>query len=87
MICPYNTRTVVALSGADAGQVLQGLITNDIALLNQQPLLYTAWLSAQGRYQFDFFFLKKTAFFMPWWKLPGLLTLLNCSTFTNCVIK
>ena len=59
MLCPYNTRTVVALSGADAGQVLQGLITNDIALLNQQPLLYTAWLSAQGRYQFDFFLFKK----------------------------
>ncbi len=59
MLCPYNTRAVVALSGADAGQVLQGLITNDIALLNQHPLLYTAWLSAQGRYQFDFFLFKK----------------------------
>src|SRR6056297_4314566 len=54
-LCRYNSRSLIALSGADAAHVLQGLITQDVHALEKSPLLYTAWLNAQGRYLFDFF--------------------------------
>jgi|AntRauTorckE6833_2_1112554.scaffolds.fasta_scaffold03996_5 folate-binding protein YgfZ len=54
-LCRYNSRSLIALSGADAAHVLQGLITQDVHALEKSPLIYTAWLNAQGRYLFDFF--------------------------------
>lgn len=53
-----NHRSILSLSGADVLSFLQGLITNDVALLEQQPALYTALLTPQGRYLFDFFLVK-----------------------------
>ena len=47
-------RTVLRISGADAAHFLQGLVTNDVARLDQ-GLVYTAMLTPQGKYRADFF--------------------------------
>ena len=47
-------RTVVSLSGPDRLDFLQGLITNDVAGLSA-GLVYSALLTPQGKYLFDFF--------------------------------
>ena len=51
------SRAVYEFSGEDAESFLQGLITNDIARLDQ-GLLYTALLTPQGKYLADFFLLR-----------------------------
>lgn len=48
-------RRVLSVTGADAKPFLQGLVTNDMACLDHAPILYTALLSPQGKYLFDFF--------------------------------
>ena len=47
------TRTVLKIAGQDAEPFLQGLITNDIARLDQ-GLVYAALLTPQGKYLADF---------------------------------
>ncbi len=51
-------RGVVSVTGADAEKLLGGLLTNDIALLEQRPALYAALLSPQGKMLFDFLVVK-----------------------------
>lgn len=46
-------RTVLSVSGADAKDFLQGLVTNDLEHL-KSGLVYAALLSPQGKYLFDF---------------------------------
>lgn len=48
-------RGVVSVTGPDAMKLLQGLVTNDVALLDMQPALHTGLLSPQGKILFDFF--------------------------------
>ena len=48
------TRSIYRISGADRLSFLQGLITNDIAKLDQ-GLVYAAILTPQGKYLADFF--------------------------------
>lgn len=48
-------RSVLRITGTDADKFLQDLVTNDVA---QDGLVYTALLSPQGKYLFDFFLLK-----------------------------
>lgn len=47
------SRALLALSGPDTDDFLQGLITNDVKALSAGPL-YAAILSPQGKYLFDF---------------------------------
>jgi folate-binding protein YgfZ len=47
-------RTVLRVSGPDARDFLQGLVTNDVRRLVEGPV-YAALLSPQGKYLFDFF--------------------------------
>ena len=47
-------RSMVSISGNDHIEFLQGLITNDVLKLNE-GILYSAILSPQGKYLFDFF--------------------------------
>jgi hypothetical protein len=47
-------RGVLAVSGADARDFLQGLISNDIRLLTPERAIYAAMLTPQGKYLFDF---------------------------------
>ena len=55
-----HNRRLLRLSGADASDFLQGLITNDIQKVNQ-GLVYAAILSPQGKYLADFFVFKEGA--------------------------
>jgi hypothetical protein len=50
-------RTILDISGSEAETFLQGLITNDIAKLDQ-GLVYAAILTPQGKYLADFFLLR-----------------------------
>jgi folate-binding protein YgfZ len=47
-------RAVLRVSGPDARDFLQGLVTNDVRRLDAGPV-YAALLSPQGKYLFDFF--------------------------------
>ena len=47
-------RAVLRISGPDAREFLQGLVTNDVRKLADGPI-YAALLSPQGKYLFDFF--------------------------------
>lgn len=51
-------RGIVAVNGSDAMKLLQGLVTNDVALLDTQPAIYSGLLSPQGKILFDFFVVK-----------------------------
>lgn len=46
-------RAVVRVAGADARPFLQGLLTNDVALLDADTALYAGLLSPQGKALFD----------------------------------
>lgn len=48
-------RGAVIVSGPDAKTFLQGLITNDVNLLDTQPIVYSCLLTPQGKFLFDFF--------------------------------
>lgn len=50
-----ENRSVIALKGTSVLSFLQGLVTQDMTLLTHQTALYTALLTPQGRYLFDFF--------------------------------
>ncbi|NDF13648.1 MAG: folate-binding protein, partial [Proteobacteria bacterium] len=46
---------MIAVSGLDRHSFLQGLITGDIHKISDGGAIYAAFLSAQGKYQHDFF--------------------------------
>lgn len=48
-------RGVLRLAGADRAGFLQGLVSNDVGALATGSLTYAALLSAQGKFQHDFF--------------------------------
>jgi folate-binding protein YgfZ len=49
-----DDRALIALSGADARELLQGLVTNDVMGLTPGTARYAALLSPQGKILFDF---------------------------------
>lgn len=51
-------RGVLRLRGRDACKLLQGLITNDMGLLDGQDAIHAGLLSPQGKILFDFFVLR-----------------------------
>lgn len=63
-----KNRSVLRLEGDDVETFLQGVITNDIKKLSKDTPLYTAILSPQGKYLFDFFLY-----------LDGMSILLDCN--------
>jgi tRNA-modifying protein YgfZ len=54
-------RGVIALSGVDALQWLDNLITNDLALLDKQPAVFAGLLTPQGKLLFEFFVIRHGA--------------------------
>jgi folate-binding protein YgfZ len=46
------------ISGRDRISFLQGLISNDLGLLEQQPCVYSCLLTPQGKFLYDFFITK-----------------------------
>lgn len=53
-----DRRGVVKISGPEARQFLQGLITNDAELAQPGVAVYSALLTPQGKYLFDFFLIE-----------------------------
>merc|ERR1711973_695578 len=49
-IAPLSHRSLIEVNGKDGGQLLQGLITNDMNTLNlsSNPLLYSMLLNEKG---------------------------------------
>ncbi len=48
-------RALIQIKGPDKVLFLQGLITNDVATLEQRKLIYAALLTPQGKFLFDLF--------------------------------
>jgi folate-binding protein YgfZ len=48
-------RALIQVKGPDKASFLQGLITNDVATLEQRKLIYAALLTPQGKFLFDLF--------------------------------
>jgi folate-binding protein YgfZ len=55
-----SNRTLIHVKGRDCRTFIQGLITNDILRVTKSQSIYTALLSPQGRYLFDFFIFENT---------------------------
>lgn len=49
-----ESRGILRLAGEDARSFLQGLVSNDVALLGPQRAIHAALLTPQGKYLFDF---------------------------------
>lgn len=49
------TRTIYRITGKDARDFLQNLVTNDMAKLDRDGIVYAALLTPQGKYISDFF--------------------------------
>ena len=49
-----DSRTVLAMTGADVRDVLQNIVTNDVDRLAARQAVYAALLTPQGKYLFDF---------------------------------
>ena len=54
LAAPLEDRGFVELRGPDARALLQGLVSNDVEQLGPERAVFTALLTAQGRYLFDF---------------------------------
>ena len=54
MLLTTNLREIIRVSGNDARDFLQGLVTNDVKKIDH-GLVYTALLTPQGKFLFDFF--------------------------------
>ncbi len=52
-----GTRIVLRMAGADAREVLQGVVTNDVDQVAPGRSIYAALLTPQGKYLSDFFLL------------------------------
>ena len=58
-------RAVLEVTGPDAGEFLQGLITNDLEKLKQKGSLFAALLTPQGKINYEFFIVPTvTGFFL-----------------------
>ncbi len=53
-----NNRSLLSLSGPDSEIFLQNLITNDMNNLSDNTSIYSALLTPQGKFLFDFFLVK-----------------------------
>lgn len=50
-----ENRAVIRLYGEDTRRFLQGLITQDVNAIDKAPLLFSAMLTPQGKFAYDFF--------------------------------
>lgn len=57
-IAHLTDRGVIQVGGADAATLLEGLLTNSLARLDDKPAIHTGLLSPQGKILFDFFLVK-----------------------------
>ncbi len=50
-----ENRGIIGISGTDRRNFLQGLISNDIDLLDKKPMIYACLLTPNGKFLHDFF--------------------------------
>lgn len=55
MAVTLSERAIIKIGGSDTLTFLQGLCTQDITRLSDTPCLFSAMLSAQGKFLYDFF--------------------------------
>ena len=53
-----ENRGLISITGDDAKEYLQNIITNDINKISATNSLFSALLSPQGKYLFEFFVIK-----------------------------
>ena len=53
-----ENRGLISVTGEDAKDYLQNIITNDIHKVSNSNSIFSALLSPQGKYLFDFFVIK-----------------------------
>ena len=53
-----ENRGLISVTGEDAKEYLQNIITNDINKVSESSSIFSALLSPQGKYLFDFFVIK-----------------------------
>lgn len=58
-VTEITNRCCLDITGEDAKSFLQGMVTNDLALLDDQPALYACLLSPQGKFLHDFLMTKR----------------------------
>ena len=51
-------RGLISVSGKDTKEYLQNIITNDIDKVSENNSIFSALLSPQGKYLFEFFIIK-----------------------------
>lgn len=59
-----DDRGIIAATGPDVARLLDGLITNDMDLLQRQPAIHAGLLSPQGKVLFAFFVVKQAGGFL-----------------------
>lgn len=52
---PLPERGVIAIHGPDARKFLQNILTNDISLVSEKQVIFSALLTPQGKFLYDFF--------------------------------
>ena len=53
----HQDRAIIKITGDDKISFLQGLITNDLNKLEKSELLFSCFLTGNGRFLYDFLFL------------------------------
>lgn len=59
MITHLVNRGIIEITGEDKASFLQGLITNDIQRVHPSKAIYSALLTPQGRFLYDFFIIER----------------------------
>ncbi len=54
-----ENRGIIRISGADTVKLLDGIVTNNLVRLDDQPAIHSGLLSPQGKIQFDFFLVRE----------------------------
>ena len=54
-----ENRGIIRISGPDAIKLLDGIVTNNLARLQDNPAIHSGLLSPQGKIQFDFFLVRE----------------------------
>jgi len=55
MYIPLENRGLIRIEGPDARDFLQGLVSQDMQRVTETQAVYSAFLTAQGKFLFDFF--------------------------------
>ncbi len=55
----FENRGLISIKGEDAKEFLQNIITNDINKVSESNSVFSALLSPQGKYLYEFFVIKK----------------------------